>query len=346
MAADTAPRRSPLRTLLRVVVLLLGAVLVAGFGLWAVHTWNSARYLDPGPDPRDRTMVLNQLSVVPVDGDYLRGAYFEPAVEEPRPGTIVIFGGSEGGANTDQAADLRDLGHHVLALHFFGQEGQPEELVEVPLDFFDEVLDWVGSQGRAEEPLTVIGLSKGAELTANLAVRYPQIDNIVLYSPTDHTYAGLSFQGEQRSSFTWQGEPVPFAPFPTSFSDTFPMTWRFLLGLPVSFRATHEQAEREAPPEARIDLGGFAGRGLLFAGTEDAMWQSDVAARSLAAQNPRLEAVLFDDAGHLLSPDVTVHGRGWHTLFGGTVEGSRRAKEESDDRLGAALASWHGEGGN
>ncbi|WP_371325908.1 acyl-CoA thioester hydrolase/BAAT C-terminal domain-containing protein, partial [Corynebacterium sp. HMSC068G04] len=83
----------------------------------------------------------------------------------------------------------------------------------VPLEFFDEVLAYAKEHGNGSAPLTIVGTSKGAELTANLAACYPQINNIVLYTPAHHTYGSLTYQrgSGSTSSFSWRGEPVPFA---------------------------------------------------------------------------------------------------------------------------------------
>lgn len=47
-----------------------------------------------------------------------------------------------------------------------------------------------------------LGASKGVELVANLAVRYPEIDNIVLYTPAEYTYQGLDYTRPPSTSFT------------------------------------------------------------------------------------------------------------------------------------------------
>lgn len=86
----------------------------------------------------------------------------------------------------------------------------------------------------------------------------------------------------------------------------------------------------------RIDLRGFRGEGLLFAGAADRMWQSEV-----AEQNPGLSAVVYPEAGHLFSADITQVQAGWETLLGGTVKANRAAEEDSGARLLAALARWH-----
>ncbi|GAB3691782.1 alpha/beta hydrolase [Corynebacterium nasicanis] len=327
-----------MRTFLKVIAALVAVLVLLLLTVWGVRTYNINHYAFPGPDVTDRTQALSHGGAA-VDGEYLRGIHYSPTTPDvARPGTVIVFGGSEGSAGDAQARQLAEHGHEVLALYFFGQSGQQEYLSEVPLEFFREALDWVEQHQAHPGPLTVIGTSKGAELTANLAARYPEIDHIVLYTPAEYTYAGLQFESqEQTSSFTWQGQPVPFAQFPFDPG----MVARTIIGLPVSYRANYEEAAREALEQARIDISSFAGDGLLFAGDADAMWQGDVAARALAAQNPRLEPHIFPAAGHLFSTDITEYGNSWETMLGGTPEANRHAKEESDRLLLASLERWH-----
>ncbi|WP_245533797.1 alpha/beta hydrolase [Corynebacterium lubricantis] len=252
-------------------------------------------------------------------------------------GTIVVFGGSEGSANHLLSRELQSEGFDVISAYYFGQPGQQEQLVEVPLEIFDEILARVD-----EGPITVIGTSKGAELTANLAARYDEIDHIVLFAPAEYTYAGLSFGGpDQFSSFTYGGEPVEFAPFPTQYDGAFTMLSRTFLGLPVSYRASYEAAAASAPKGAKIDLSKFTGTGLAFAGDADPMWQSEVAARDLSAAVPGIEVVVYSGAGHLFAEDITKVYPGWETMLGGTVEANRNAKHDSDAKLLTALLTWH-----
>lgn len=324
--------RAVLKVLGRSIIVVLVLVLIWG----VVFAVNSSRYRIDEEFLGTRAAALDTPGVTAVGGDYLIGQRYAP--EGPaRPGTVVVFGGSEGSANHRLARQLQQQGHTVLAAYYFGQPGQQEELVEVPLDFFGEVLAEVG-----EGPLTLIGSSKGAELAANLAARHPEVDNIVLYAPGEYTYAGLSFGGpEQFSSFTHRGEPVPFAPFPTSYPGMWSMLGRTVTGLPVSYRASYEAAAADAPAAARIDLGGFTGEGLLFAGAADTMWQSEIAAVALAEQAAGLEAVVYPDAGHVFAEDITAVHRGWEIMFGGTVEGNRAAAAAAELRLHEALSRWH-----
>ena len=329
------------KVLLGIVIVLV--VLVVG--IIGINRYNSAKYAIPGPDPKDSQAVLAEgVNATYIEGDYLRGFHF-PAAGTAQLGTVVVFGGSEGSADTRNAQDLQAQGYNVLALYFFGQPGQKEQLAEVPLDFFDEVLAWIETNANSDEPLTVIGGSKGAELTMNLAARYPEIDNFIAYTPAEYTYQGLAFNGQYQSSFTYQGEPVSFLKFSSDPQVAFTMISRSVLGLPVSYRPTYEKAVETATPDqrdaARIDLKNFRGHGLLFAGDHDAMWQAEIAAKNIAAQYSNVEAVIYPDAGHVFSQDITTFGPIWETMLGGTVEGNRIAKEKSQQVVLDKLNQWH-----
>ncbi|MEX3504865.1 acyl-CoA thioester hydrolase/BAAT C-terminal domain-containing protein [Corynebacterium sp. LK2510] len=324
-----------LKALAAVVAFVLVAILV----VVGVRLFTHRYYAIPQAEPSAEAL-LSRPGVSRVEGDYLRG-YSLAARGDARPGTVVVFGGSEGSANPRQAFELQEAGYNVLALYFFGQDGQQDLLSEVPLDFFSEVLDRLDRE-QASGPLTVIGSSKGAELAANLAIRYPEIDNVVLYAPAHYTYAGLDFSRDA-SSFTWHGEPVPFASLRVSHDNLMRDLGRMIIGLPMSFRSSYEAAAAAAEQDAQIDIAAFDGNGLAFAGGQDRMWQSEVAARTLADANPGVEAVVFEDAGHLFNEDIERSvGRSWEYMMGGTVEGNRAAKLESDGILYDRLARWHG----
>lgn len=330
-----------IKVILKILGIVLTLVIVLVAGVWVIHTINSKRYAMPEPPAGGNERILKEEGVEKVSGDYMQGFHLTPQ-GKTHPGTVVVFGGSDGSVPVEQAKILRDNGYDVLALYFFGQRGQKEFIDEVPLEFFDEVIAYTKEQGNGLEPLTVIGTSKGAELTANLAARYPEITNIVLYTPADHTFGSLTYQqgSGTTSSFAWKGQPVPFAK--EQGTEMATMLFRLALGLPMSYRAGYEANAAAAAPDSIIDLSDFAGHGLLFAGTEDAMWQGDVAARTLSAQNKNLEPHIYEGAGHLFHENIEeLIGPSWETMFGGTVEANRKAKLDSDRILLEHLTEWH-----
>ena len=281
-------------------------------------------------------------SVSPIAGDYLNGFHVVPE-QCTRAGVVVTYGGSEGSAALERAVQLADEGYEVLSLYFFGQDNQRPALAGVPLEQFDEVLSYIDANVAEPRPVSVIAPSKGAEFALLLAQHGYGLDNVVAFAPAHFTYNGLDPAGGMGSgSFTDRGEELPYASFRTLPARTgLKMMWQGMTAYPISYRETYEQAAANAGQDARIDISQFAGNVLVFTGEDDQMWQSDVAARELAAQNPRVEAHVYPGAGHVFFPDAEDVGNGWQLMFGGTAEGNRAAYEDSQRVLTARLSEWH-----
>ncbi|MFV8381235.1 alpha/beta hydrolase [Corynebacterium hindlerae] len=327
-----------MKKLLKFLLAMLVAVVIIVGVLFGVHSYNSSRFAVPGANPRDKSSYETSQPISPIEGTYLNGFHFLPT-EKRHQGVVVTFGGSEGSPGYDRAKQLWEQGYEVYALFFFGQPNQQESLAEVPLEFFDEVEALI-----PEGPVTVIGASKGAELTANLAARGAKIDNIVLFTPSEYTYEGLAFGQQEKSSFTQDGEPVPYLPFRNSeVGPSLKMLADMVLGLPIRYREIYSSLPERADntEAARIPIENFHGQGLLFAGDQDAMWPGDIAAANLAERNPGLEAHVYPGAGHMFSEDITAFGPSWEKMLGGTVADNRTAKQDSDKILLDKLSQWH-----
>ena len=79
---------------------------------------------------------------------------------------MIVFGGSEGGLNEYVAATLGSNGFSTLALGYFNFEGLPNQLCEIPLEYFEKAIDWFLEQKSvSSEGAGVIGGSKGGELS-------------------------------------------------------------------------------------------------------------------------------------------------------------------------------------
>jgi hypothetical protein len=61
------------------------------------------------------------------------GTLFLPPGTERRP-TLIVFGGSEGGIYEPAAAQYAAHGYVTFALGYFGMEGLPAELQEIPVE--------------------------------------------------------------------------------------------------------------------------------------------------------------------------------------------------------------------
>ncbi|GAK09471.1 acyl-CoA thioester hydrolase/BAAT C-terminal domain-containing protein [Geomicrobium sp. JCM 19038] len=250
----------------------------------------------------------------------------EPIAAEP----IIVFGGSEGSSNFEVAENIASKGYETYALFFFGAPNQATTLNRVPLEFFGDFLIHSDLEG---EPMTVIGYSKGAELGLNLTNYYEEINHLVLYTPSHYTYMGLDFSEAAGSSWTYDGEELPYISFnQADFGPTMRMMVDMLVAKPIAYRETYESAVKNSDntEEARIDTSMFNGKALLFGAREDAMWQGDEAAEIIAAEiGDNAEAVIYEDAGHTFGGPVNLGGM----ALGGTEEANEEAKVHSDQQL-------------
>ena len=228
---------------LRALGVMVGVVL----GVLGVRAVNALRYPEREAPEVETDAPPAGVRVTEVREGDVNGYHIAP--ERPsRRGLVIVFGGSEGSPDYARAAAIAARGQEVLALRFFGQANQPATLAGIPVEFFGRALAWAESQGASLDPLTVIGTSKGAELSLLLPSFYDEIDNVVLFAPGRHAYQGLDFT-RPRSSWTHAGVDVPYVPFARGDpASGLAMALAWLFGTPVNYRATYESA-------------GFSGRG-------------------------------------------------------------------------------------
>ena len=103
----------------------------------------------------------------------------------------------------------------ALALAYFALEHLPDELVNIPLEYFETALHWLQRQPAIRgDQLAVLGGSKGGELGLLLGGLYPQLKAVIVYVPSSIVWNGV-FRGQEdpdqlASSWSWRGEPLPF----------------------------------------------------------------------------------------------------------------------------------------
>src|SRR5205823_7722084 len=114
----------------------------------------------------------------------------------PRPGVLVL-GGSDGGIPSHLAATLASEGFTCLALAYFGIAGLPRHLAEIPLEYVETALMWLGEQPLvAGTRVGVIGASRGAELALLAAASFPdRIGAVIAYAPSSVVFAGIDLRG-------------------------------------------------------------------------------------------------------------------------------------------------------
>ncbi len=263
---------------------------------------------------------------VPVEQDGLYGVLYRPAGEGPYPG-LILLGGSGGGSEEWWARTMASNGFASLALPYFNIEELPQDLMEIPLEYFEEALVWLQAQEAVdEERIAVAGGSKGGELALLAAATYPQIKAVV-----GCVASGIVWQGvhefEVASSWSLEGEGLPYAKWFFSQEDAE----RMMAGEPIALRSTYalDENDPDALEAATIPVENINGPVLLVSGTDDQMWPSDVFGdlvmeRLAASGHPHARRHLkVEGGGHLVFLPVFVTGGNREALpfvFGGTAE--------------------------
>jgi hypothetical protein len=169
----------------------------------------------------------------------------------------------------------------------------------VPLESFAPALDRLADLSVR---LTVFGVSKGAEAALLLATRDPRITLTVAMSPSSVVWANLGpgrdgATSPYRSSWTWQGEPLPFVPYDDS--------WEVPRGDWPSYLGLYEQSLRtfaDRTDAARIPVERIGGTVIVTAGGDDQVWPSEAFAAAIVGHRRHwgldTVSVLHREAGH------------------------------------------------
>ena len=259
-------------------------------------------------------------------GPQMPGAFFAvPEGEGPYP-ALILLGGSEGGDRGARGLAPRFLaeGYAVLGLPYyspawFGQTQQfpelPQPFASIPVDKAALARDWLAMRGdiRADD-IGIYGVSKGAEfalIAGSLIEGFAAIAAIV---PSDVVWEGWGpgTQPGQSSSFSWQGDPLPFVPYIGMQEE---MAKFAKPGETPRLRVGHDQG-RHARPDlavaARIAVEDIDEPVLVAGGDADNVWNSGEMAQTIAerraAAGLTTVSMIYTDAGHALSGDGTSAG--------------------------------------
>lgn len=276
----------------------------------------------------------------------LVGTLFIPPSKHALP-VIITLGGSEGGLGENRAKLIASNGFAVLALGYFGVNGLPSELEEIPLEYFETAFAFLKTQpGIDASRIGLYGASRGAELSLILGSFFPeQIAAIVAVAPSSVVYGGLS--EKPVNAWIYKGNPIaPYAPVPnTDFTNRKEVTAEN----PVHTGDDFLQGMQDIPAfeSAAIPVEKIQCPILLISGGDDQMWPSEIYANQildrLKKKNSDVQAVHlnYPNAGHCISiPHLPTRGptyyhpvdKLWFTI-GGSREEDAKASRESWSRL-------------
>lgn len=235
-----------------------------------------------------------------VRDDGLLGAFYMPEGTARRP-ALLVLGGSEGGlsASSSVGVSFAKQGYAVLALAYFMEDGLPQSLENIPLEYFDKAVDWLKRQpGVDAKAIGVIGGSRGSEAALLLASRDTTIKAVMAFAPSGVVWQGLNFANPMNMGPAWtvDGKALPFVT-PDG------MKYRPGAAMKPMFDAALASETRK---DVDIPVERIKAPILLISGKEDALWPSfdmgEAISKRLAAANFAypVQHLAYDGAGHMV----------------------------------------------
>jgi hypothetical protein len=255
-----------------------------------------------------------------------------------------VLSGSSGRIERERCRLFARTGVTAASIRWFGGPGQPPGICEVPLESLVAATRVLRERGA--ERVSILGVSKSAEAALLVSSLADCADAVIALAPTSVVWAnvGPGRDGQQHpyhSSWTWQGQPLPFVPYDRSWAPTEPE------GAPVAVLGWYERslaAYADRLTAAAIPVEKADADLVLIAGGADRMWPSVRFAHELAdrrtAADRKAAVITQTDAGH-------------RTVFPGemapppSTRFDHGGNPEADATLGAAawphvLAAVHG----
>jgi len=141
------------------------------------------------------------------------GFLAEP-VDGPARVGVVVLSGSSGRIERERCRMFARAGVSAVSVRWFGGPGQPPGICEIPLESFVAAAELLRERGS--QRVSLLGVSKGAEASLLVSTLSDCADAVIALAPTSVVWAnvGPGRDGHERpcrSSWTWQGRPLPFA---------------------------------------------------------------------------------------------------------------------------------------
>jgi dienelactone hydrolase len=238
-------------------------------------------------------------------GEGFVGCFYSAATETTRAGpAMLMLGGSEGGLRCDERPRLlASRGYPTLRLAYFRAPGLPQDLVDIPLEYFATALRWLAKQpGVDPARLVVLGVSRGGEAALLIGSVFPDlVDGVVSYVGSSVVNPG--YAGADPAAWTLGGKAIPTG--------------------------------------TTIAVEKIAGPIFLVAGADDLLWPSAIYSAEIVQrlrEHGRTDytSLVYQRAGHLVGvalPYVVLVD----PSFGGTAAADAHARADSWPKLLAFL---------
>ena len=260
-----------------------------------------------------RYQIAPDVQVSEVNDGGIRGLFYCPTTPKKKTG-IIVMGGSGGGVDRYWARSVASNGYAVLNLAYFAFPGLPDNLVNIPLEYFKTAIDWLKARTGTKK-VGLQGASRGGEAVLLIASTYPDdIACTVAYVPMHVVISGL-VPGSPTivPSWTLGGEALPCAP--TSVPTTNELRAKGISlarGLPATPYYLHILQQAESDGRIWIPVERIRTPILMVTATDDAMWPCSWGAervrnRIKSHRGPAVaEHLRLEGAGHISPPPGTI----------------------------------------
>lgn len=269
---------------------------------------------------------------------------------------IVLFGGSQGGdAMRSTAAEFAAHGYVAASVVYFGAQGTPSTLVDVPVEIGGRAVQSLARRADVDAAhLAVMGSSKGGEYALLVAASYPEVRAVVGYAPSPFAWFGLG-EHDMPTGCSWSRAGQPLSCVPQDQAAGLAIWQRMKANQPVAFRASYDasRANANAVTAAFFPLERIAGPVLCLAGDDDQMWNSRAHCElALTYLHEHYHSypdrmISYPHAGHLFiaagqGPSSAINSQrsgSLEILFGGTPEGDAAAAQAVWPQIYSFLAA-------
>jgi len=260
--------------------------------------------------------------------------------------TIILIGGGQWGNYWGR--EFAAKGYVGLSLPYYGREGLPKLMEEIPLEYFENAIIWLTKQPEVNRNgIILMGASRNAELSLTIAAIFPELVNgVIAYAPSSVVWSNtvLPFSSDIiKPTWTYNGEDIPYIPMEKISGTNSPK----IETLPYWKNGLENIEQYE---QAEIQVEKIGGPILLFSGKEDKIWPSSLMSNMIEKRirendfKHSFDNIQYEDAGHLISRSaqtisdgrtgrMNLNGKNYEFEFGGTVEGDLSAITDSKEKV-------------
>jgi dienelactone hydrolase len=211
---------------------------------------------------------------IPLEQDGLYGFLYHPVSGGPFPG-VIILGGSSGGLYEWLAQAFASNGFAALTLAYFNYQDLPQELLEIPLEYFLKATAWMKTQKAVKaDCLGIVGGSKGAELALLLGATRDDYRAVVAWVPSGYIWQGISRNMKLASSWSRNGQGLPYITGVLTPEDIAKYRKGEMDSVRQFYALGLEQADPVKIEQATIPVEKINAPILLVSGTDDQTWPS------------------------------------------------------------------------